>query len=108
MCNSWSTSVNPNGLSFAAQPPVLATDVRLQLLDSVIAVAPSSTPIYQQTARALQTATVAYRRWLLSTIASTESQYECHRAPGRTHLNAEDSQEILIIPPRTVPLRLHT
>src|SRR5262245_31316216 len=36
----------------------------------------------------------------------------CHRfkprLAGRTHLNAEDSQEILMIPPRTVPLRLHT
>jgi hypothetical protein len=42
MFNSWSTSVNPNGLSFAAQPPVFAKDVRLQLLTSAIVVAPSS------------------------------------------------------------------
>src|SRR5919108_845874 len=36
MFSSWSTSVNPNGLNFAAQPPVFANDVRLQLLGSAI------------------------------------------------------------------------
>jgi hypothetical protein len=81
MFNSWSTSVNPNGLSFAAQPPVFANDVRLQLLCSAIVVTPSSTSIYKKTAQHLQAATVANRCWLLSTIASTESQYGQRRAP---------------------------
>jgi hypothetical protein len=50
MFNSWSTSVNPNGLSFAAQPPVFAKAVRLQLLCSAIVLTPSSTSIYKKTA----------------------------------------------------------
>jgi hypothetical protein len=48
--NSWSTSVNPNGLSFAAQPPVFANDVKLQLLGSAIVATPSSTSVYHKAA----------------------------------------------------------
>jgi hypothetical protein len=37
-------------MSLAAQPPVFANDVRLQLLCSAIVVTPSSTNIYKKTA----------------------------------------------------------